>query len=58
MCVDWINVVQNRDKWWAVVNTVMKLRVPYMRGISWLAEKLYAYQEGLCPMELVSLVVI
>jgi len=33
MCVDWINLAQNRDKWWALVNTVMKLRVPNMRGI-------------------------
>jgi hypothetical protein len=26
--VDWINLDQDRDRWWAVVNTVMKLRVP------------------------------
>jgi hypothetical protein len=26
--VDWINLAQNRDRWWAVVNTVMNLRVP------------------------------
>jgi hypothetical protein len=26
--VDWIYVAQDRDYWWAVVNTVMKLRVP------------------------------
>jgi hypothetical protein len=25
--VDWINQAQNTDKWWAVVNTVMNLRV-------------------------------
>jgi hypothetical protein len=26
----WIRLVQNRDKWWAVVHTVMNLPVPYL----------------------------
>jgi hypothetical protein len=26
--MDWINVVQDRDRWRALVNTVMKLRIP------------------------------
>jgi hypothetical protein len=26
--VDWIDMAQDRDKWWAVENTVMNLRVP------------------------------
>jgi hypothetical protein len=30
--VDWIDLVQYRDKWWAGVNTVMNLQVPYTAG--------------------------
>jgi hypothetical protein len=26
--VDWIHLVQDMDRWWALVNTVMNLRVP------------------------------
>jgi len=26
--MDWIKVAQDRDRWWALVNTVMNLRVP------------------------------
>jgi hypothetical protein len=25
--VDWIHLAQDRDQWWAVVNTVMNLRI-------------------------------
>jgi len=25
---DWIEMAQNRDRWWALVNVVMNLRVP------------------------------
>jgi hypothetical protein len=30
--MDWIDLAQDRDKWRSVVNTVMKLRVPYIAG--------------------------
>ena len=26
--IDWIDVAQDRDKWWTLVNAVMNLRVP------------------------------
>ena len=36
-CEDWMELAQDRDRWRALVSTVMKLGVPKMRGISWLA---------------------
>jgi hypothetical protein len=26
-CMDWIDLVQDRDQWWALVNIVMDFRV-------------------------------
>ena len=36
-CGDWMVLAQDRDRWWALVNTVRNLQVPKMRGISRLA---------------------
>ena len=33
-CGDWMELAQNRDRWWALVSTVRILRVTKMRGIS------------------------
>jgi hypothetical protein len=26
--MDWIDLAQDRDQWWALVNTIMNLQVP------------------------------
>ena len=36
-CGDWMKLAQDRDRWLALVSTMRNLRVPKMRGISWLA---------------------
>ena len=33
-CGDWMELAQDRDRWWVLVNTVGNIRVPKMRGIS------------------------
>ena len=33
-CGDWMELAQDRDRWWALVGTVRNLQFPKMRGIS------------------------
>jgi hypothetical protein len=33
--VDWINLAQDKDKWQALVNTVMNFRIPLKAEITW-----------------------
>ena len=55
--LEWNDLARDRGKWRALVNVVMKLRVPWNAGIYWLTEDLLASQEVLCSMELVTKVV-
>jgi hypothetical protein len=50
----WIYLAQERDRWRTCANAVMNLGVPRTAGIFGLPEDLFASQEGLCSMELVS----
>jgi hypothetical protein len=47
-------VAQDRDQWWALVNTVMNFWFHKMLRNSRVAERLVASQVGLSAMELVS----
>jgi hypothetical protein len=54
MCLEWINLAQNRDGWSVLVNVVIKLWVPYTAGNFLTGWKTVSSEEGLCYMELVS----
>jgi len=30
--LDWIDLVRNRKRWWALVNVIMNFRIPYNVG--------------------------
>jgi hypothetical protein len=55
--MDWIDLAQDRDKWWALVITVRNLWFRKMLGNSWLDERLAAYQ-GLSSVVLAFLFVV
>jgi hypothetical protein len=45
-CGDWMELAQDRDGWRSLVGTVWNLRVPKMRGISWLATEPGSFSRG------------
>jgi hypothetical protein len=49
--VDWIHLAQDRDQWWAVVNTVTNFWFQLKVENFVLDEQFLASQEGLCGME-------
>jgi hypothetical protein len=54
--MDWIDLSKDMDQWRALVNKVMNLRFHKILGISGVAAKLAASQEGLSSMELVRII--
>jgi len=51
--VDWIELAQDWDTWWVVVNMVMNLRNQNARHFFWLSEELLTSKEGFCSVCLV-----
>jgi hypothetical protein len=49
--MDWIDLAHDRDRWRALVNGIIDLRVPQNTGNFVTAENRLASQEVLCSME-------
>jgi hypothetical protein len=52
--VDWIYLAQDKDKWQALVKTVLNHLIPLITKDLLLSMQLSASQEGLCFNELLS----
>jgi len=52
--LDWIALAYDRDKWRALMNSIMNHRFHKMRGISLLDCDLFVSEEQLCCMQLIS----
>jgi hypothetical protein len=48
--MNWIDLAQDRIRWQALLNVVMKFGFHKMQGITSLAEELLAAQQGLCSI--------
>jgi hypothetical protein len=46
--MDWIDLAPNRNRWRALVNTVMNFRVPQNARNFLIAEDILASEQGLC----------
>jgi len=49
--MNWIELIRCMDRWWALVNAVMSLRVLYNAGNFMTNENRLASEEGLCSVE-------
>jgi hypothetical protein len=50
----WTHLAQDKDQWWALVNMVINLQIPWKAGnffTSWVS---ISFLEGLCSMQLVT----